>query len=102
MLYSGRQFEESERYELEERLVVGLSSNNVWLSTVDAVVEAESQERIVQIVRWRARNKGDRLKSKVWIRHRWYNIRSEEQWMSASNHVEAMLQRFKLNLNSRF
>ncbi len=102
MLYSGRQFEESERYELEYRLVAGLSSNNVWLSTVDAVIETESQERVVQIVRWRARNKGDQLQTKVWTRHRWYNIRSEEQWMAASNHVEAMLQKFKLKGDDRF
>src|SRR5438093_5032694 len=93
MRYGGRVFHENERYLSETRTLPGLTSNRVWLYTVDAVTEAESGDKLVQLVRWRARLESGPEPIRYWQRYRTYNIRSAEQWEGASRIVDAYFQK---------
>ncbi|MFO7991626.1 MAG: DUF4263 domain-containing protein [Thermoplasmata archaeon] len=91
--YDRRQFEEREYYKTIERHIAGQASNRVWLYTVDKALERERDsnefktEPIVRIIRWQARNIDDK---KIWRQRSSYNVRSEEEWASTSEIVEAI------------
>lgn len=92
MRFNGRNLAESENesnyYTLTRRYTVGLSSNKVWLYTVDVVDDVRAGKPIVRLRRWRARLDGNVA---VWRPTRAYNVRSKEQWDKASQMVEACL-----------
>jgi len=91
MYFNHRQFLESENYECQQRHVTGLSGNGVWLYTVDIAFDVRSDREIAQLVRWVARvDEGARGK-KCWRRWRTYNIRSMNQWNSASEEINSCI-----------
>lgn len=89
--YSGRTFEVSDNYILEDRLITGQSSNNVWLYSTDVIRDIESDKLIVQIVRWRAKGSKKTKKPLTWHKYRSYNIRSVKQWENARQGVDRCL-----------
>jgi hypothetical protein len=82
---------------LIDRHIAGLSTNRVWLYTVDKCNEIDRDSRkltgnvIVRIVRWRAINDKKNKKLKYWRMHRSYNIRSSDEWISTSELVNVMI-----------
>ena len=70
--YGERKFLESKSYFLIDRYVVGRSSNNVWLYTVDKCKELDretnipTEKIIMRIVKWRARNAERNKHKKYW------------------------------------
>ncbi len=91
MWFGGRLFLENERYQVRDRHVTGETQNKVWLYTVDVATEVDSGRAILQLVRWRARLGEGRPPQKLWKRFRNYNIRSTEQWESASRAIDACI-----------
>ena len=89
MQYGPRVFQEDDWYVLRSRTVTGETSNRVWLYTVDAITDAESNKTFLALVRWRARIDGTGSAKKIWDRYRSYNVRSVEQWEGASRAVDA-------------
>jgi hypothetical protein len=92
MRFEGRALVESENDQkycsLTRRYSVGLSSNRVWLYTVDVSMDLRSDKPIVRMRRWRARGTGRRAE---WRPTRAYNVRSKEQWDRAAPLVESCL-----------
>ena len=102
MQYDGRTFDESERYTTQQRLVTGVTANRVWLYTVDVATDTENGKSVIQLVRWRARRRGEERRQKTWQRWRFYNIRSSQQWESASRAVDAVIQESSLEVDPSF
>ena len=84
-----RRFRDLNRYRVLRRTRTGLASNRVWLYTVDELEETETDRRVLQVVRWRARF--DNKNHPVWQNRSRYNIRSQEEWDSSSTAVEALM-----------
>jgi t-SNARE complex subunit (syntaxin) len=74
----------------------------MWCYTVDVVTEGETDENIIQIVRWRALNNDINEKIKEWHRKRTYNIRSVEQWDAAKNVINDDVSNFQIKRDSKF
>lgn len=85
----GRTFREWERVKVVRRTVTGVQPNRTWLYTVDELEDIGSGEVILQMVRWRALF--DDNQHPIWLNRSRYNVRSVEQWDSASKAVDAYL-----------
>jgi hypothetical protein len=103
MRYNGRDLiegaNEQDYYSLRRRYTVGISSNNVWMYTVDVADDVRSGKPVVRLRRWRARRDGSRA---VWRPTRAYNVRSKEQWDRAAQTVEACLSELGRMADPRF
>jgi hypothetical protein len=94
--YGGRIFVEGDFYKIIERVITGLSKNKVWIYTVEKILEKYrdsdeySDKPIIRVVRWRAINDVT-SKKKIWRYNGSYNIRSADQWSSASEAVELLI-----------
>lgn len=86
-MYLGRMFDEGDYYSCLNRQIYAASSNNVWLYSVDTVVENETGKHLVQVVRWQARGK-KKSRTKYWQRRKTFNIRSQSQWYPAKEIVD--------------
>nr|MBI4157068.1 DUF4263 domain-containing protein [Candidatus Woesearchaeota archaeon] len=92
-----RTFIESEFYELINRYPVLLSSNSVWLYSVDECYERDrtsgklTDKRVIRVTKWRAINDKKNKKIKYWRIFRSYNIRSMEEWSLTSEIVNAII-----------
>jgi len=93
--YNGRKFVESDFYAPIVRHIAGLSSNNIWLYTVEKALEVESQKVVIRIIRWRARNDEKDKNIKYWRTGRRnggsYNVRSSEEWGATSQIVDVLI-----------
>lgn len=90
----GRTFREWNRVRVVKRTVTGIQPNHAWLYTVDELADVESGEIVLQIVRWRARF--DDQRHPIWFNRSRYNVRSVEQWDSASKAIDSYLSGSKL------
>lgn len=95
--YMGRTFTESEFFQPTNRIIAILSSNNVWLNTVESGLERDRQteifnKTIVRIVRWRAIN-DTKNNQKVWRYIKGYSVRSYEEWESVSNIINRLMEK---------
>lgn len=85
--YMNRLFDEGAYYSCLDRQIYAVSSNKVWVYSVDRVVENETGKLIIQVVRWQARGK-KKSRAKYWQRRRTFNIRSRNQWYPAREIVD--------------
>ena len=103
MKFEGRELtetlNESKYYKFVKRYTVGVSSNSVWLYTVDVVEDIQTKKPIVRLRRWVARFAEGKP---VWRPTRAYNVRSKEQWDQASGVIEASLHGLRRMADSRF
>jgi len=90
----GRTFREWSRVKVLNRTVTGIQPNHVWLYSVDELEDVNSHRVSLQIARWRARF--DDQRHPIWFNRSRYNIRSTEQWDSASKVIDAYLGGSKL------
>jgi hypothetical protein len=90
---------ESKYYKLVKRYSVGLSSNSVWLYTVDVTEDIQAKKPIVRLRRWVARFADGKA---VWRPTRAYNVRSKEQWDQAAGVIEASLHDLRRMADPRF
>ena len=67
----------------------GTSFEQGLAGPVDELEELASHRVMIQVVRWQARN--DVEQHPVWLNRARYNIRSLEQWESATTAVESYL-----------
>lgn len=104
--YGGRTFVEGDFYKTIERVITGLSKNKVWIYTAEKILEKNrdtdeySEKPIIRVVRWRAINDKS-SNEKIWRYNGSYNIRSADQWASASEavvHRNRMLLYFHPNI----
>ncbi len=88
----GRVFEEYKKYKVFERKIAGIAKNNVWVYTVERLVELDdrgnsTKKTVIRIAKWRARiDKNNN--TKYWQFHRGYNIRSPKEWELVSQIVD--------------
>lgn len=103
--YDDRTFVESNFYHTLTRYVAGTSKNRVWLYTVDKCEELDNETQeptgktIIRIIRWRAKNDKVDKKIKYWKIRSSYNVRSSDEWLSASELVNALLDNDMENTN---
>lgn len=82
------------------RTVTGLAANKVWLYSVDELEDVGSGQVAIQIVRWQARH--DDLHHPIWMNRSRYNVRSLEQWETATTAVESYLDHSRLRHDPAF
>jgi hypothetical protein len=103
MKVEGRELTETQNeatyYKLLKRYSVGISSNSVWLYTVDVTQDIQAKRPIVRLRRWRARLANGKA---IWSPTRAYNVRSKEQWDQAAGVIEASLHDLRGMADSRF
>jgi len=80
--YMDRLFDEGDYYSCLDRHIYAVSSNKVWLYSVDRVVENETGKHLVQVVRWQARGK-KKSRTRYWQKRKTFNVRSQNQWYPA-------------------
>ncbi len=96
----GRRFREYERVHLLRRTITGLTSNRAWLYSVDELEELATGGVVIQVVRWQTRY--DEKRHAIWLNRSRYNIRSLEQWETATTAVESYLDRSSLRKDPSF
>ena len=90
----GRTFREWPLVTVLNRTVTGIQPNHTWLYSVDELEDINTENVVLQIVRWRARFDGKQ--HPVWVNRSRYNIRSIEQWDASSKVIDAYLNSSKL------
>lgn len=95
----GRQFVDSEYFNVLTRIPIGISRNKVWCYTVERAIETSRETRnrtnannpIIRLIRWKARNDRENPEIKYWRYGSSYTVRSLQEWERAKPIINSLI-----------